>query len=62
MTATARLVLAVVIVAVDLVLVVVPLTGLLAAYLILVRPPWFQAWVERLYQGSARATNNSGGP
>ena len=26
-----------------------PLTGLLAAYLILARPPWFREWVERLY-------------
>lgn len=55
MSAAARLVLAVVIVAVDLLLVVVPLTGLLAAYVILARPPWFRAWVDRLYDHATTA-------
>lgn len=36
---------------VDLVVFVVPLTGLAAAYLLIARPPWFRAWVDRLYGG-----------
>lgn len=35
---------------VDLVVYVLPLTGLMAAYLLLVRPPWFRAWVRELYE------------
>jgi hypothetical protein len=49
MTASERVLLAVVIVVADLLLVVVPAMALLAAYLILVRPPWFRSWVARLY-------------
>jgi hypothetical protein len=49
MTITERVVLALVIIAVDLVLFVLPLTGLAAAYVIVARPPWFREWVERLY-------------
>jgi hypothetical protein len=46
-----RIALAVAVVLIDLALFAVPLTGLMAAYLILARPPWFRAWVERLYEG-----------
>ncbi len=46
-----RIALAFVVVLIDLALFAVPLTGLMAAYLILARPPWFRAWVERLYEG-----------
>ena len=49
MTPADRWLLAVTLVVVDLVVVVVPLTGLCAAYVILVRPRWFQEWVEKLY-------------
>jgi hypothetical protein len=49
MSLTERLVLAVAIVLVDLVVFVVPLTGLAAAWIILARPLWFREWVERLY-------------
>jgi hypothetical protein len=34
---------------VDLFIFVVPLTGLLAAYVLLARPPWFKSLVEELY-------------
>jgi hypothetical protein len=50
MTLTERVILAVAIVLVDLVVFVVPLTGLAAAWLILARPPWFREWVDRLYE------------
>jgi hypothetical protein len=46
-----RIALAVAVVLIDLALFAVPLTGLMAAYLIVARPPWFRAWVERLYEG-----------
>lgn len=45
-----RWMLALTIVLVDLVLFVVPLTGLVAAYVLVVRPPWFRRWVEELYR------------
>lgn len=37
-------------VVVDLVAVFVPLTALLAAWILVERPPWFRSWVERLYE------------
>ena len=49
MRATDRWLLALVLVVIDLVIFAVPLTGLFAAYILLVRPPWFRAWVEDLY-------------
>lgn len=45
-----RYVLAAAIVLIDLVLFVVPLSGLIVAYLLIVRPPWFPAWVRELYR------------
>lgn len=44
-----RCILALSLVVVDALLFVVPLTGVLAAYVVLARPPWFRAWVEQLY-------------
>ena len=55
MSLTERLVLAVAIVLVDLLVFVIPLTGLAAAWLILARPPWFREWVDRLYSGGVRS-------
>ena len=49
MKSSERVLLAVVVILIDLAIFVVPLTGLFAAYLVLFRPPWFRAWVERLY-------------
>jgi len=49
MITQARVILAVALVLVDLTLFVLPLTGLFAAYVLLVRPPWFFAWVKQLY-------------
>jgi hypothetical protein len=44
-----RVTLAVAIVVLDVAVFVVPVTGLLAAWVLLARPPWFKEWVERLY-------------
>jgi hypothetical protein len=44
-----RVTLAIVIVVLDVAVFVVPVTGLLAAWVLLARPPWFKEWVERLY-------------
>lgn len=51
-----RLVLALGIVLVDTVAFALPLTGLVAAWVILARPPWFREWVERLYAPGAPPT------
>jgi hypothetical protein len=44
-----RWLLAVTLVVIDLAIFVIPLTGLGAAYILLVRPAWFKRWVEELY-------------
>jgi hypothetical protein len=49
MSTTERIAVAAAVVLVDLVLFALPLTGLLAAFVILTRPPWFRQWLERLY-------------
>ncbi len=49
MTTTERVLLAVALVAVDVVLFAVPLTAIGAAYVLIARPPWFRDWVSRLY-------------
>ena len=49
MSWTERAALAVLIVVLDVVVFVIPVTGLLAAWVLLARPPGFRAWVERLY-------------
>jgi hypothetical protein len=49
MSATERVTLAVIIVAVDLLVFAVPLTALAAAYVMVARPPSFLEWVRRLY-------------
>ena len=46
-----RWLLAVAVVVVDLVIVIVPLAALLAAFVLIARPPWFRAWLEELYRG-----------
>jgi hypothetical protein len=35
----------------DMLVFMLPLTAFFAAYVIWFRPPWFQAWVEKLYGG-----------
>ncbi len=50
MDTNTRWLLAIVLVLVDLVAVVVPLTAILVAYVLIVRPPWFREWAERLYE------------
>ena len=41
--------LAITLVMIDLAIYMIPLTGLGAAYILLVRPPWFKRWAEALY-------------
>jgi hypothetical protein len=50
MTTTERIALAVLIVVLDVAVFVIPVTGLLAAWVLLARPPWFREWVGRLYE------------
>jgi hypothetical protein len=49
MSTSERVALAALILVLDVVVFVVPITGLVAAWVLLARPPWFKAWVERLY-------------
>jgi len=46
---TERVLLAVVVVAIDLVAFAIPLTAFAAAYILVARPPGFLEWVRRLY-------------
>ncbi len=52
MSTSERAALAVLIVILDVAIFVVPITGLFAAWVLLARPPWFRAWVDRLYAGA----------
>lgn len=45
-----RWLLAITLVVADVVAVVVPLVAILAAHVLIARPPWFREWVEKLYQ------------
>jgi hypothetical protein len=62
MSTGARLAVAAAVVLVDVVLFALPLTGMLAAYVIIARPPWFRAFVERLYHDVAASGTPGGGP
>ena len=53
MTTSERVTLAVLILVLDVVVFVVPVTGLLAAWVLLARPAWFREWVERLYSAGS---------
>ena len=50
MRSTDRWMLALLLVMIDLVIFAIPLTGLFAAFVLLLRPPWFRDWVENLYR------------
>ena len=50
MRPTDRWVLALLLVVIDLVIFAIPLTGLFAAYILVIRPLWFRSWVEDLYR------------
>ncbi len=50
MEAQQRWLLAVVLVLIDTVAVVIPLTAMFAAYVLVTRPPWFRQWLEDLYR------------
>ena len=49
MTQADRILLAVALIAIDLLVFFLPLTGLLVAYVLVVRPPWFKRWITTLY-------------
>lgn len=44
-----RWLIAIALVLIDLFIFVAPLTGLLAAYILIARPPWFRKWIEEVY-------------
>jgi hypothetical protein len=44
-----RWLLAVTLVIIDWIIFAIPLTGLLTAYIVLIRPAWFRQWVDQLY-------------
>lgn len=60
MSTGARIAIAAAVVLVDLALFALPLTGILVAYVIIARPRWFRALVERLYEPAPGSP--SGGP
>lgn len=43
-----RVLLAVLVVAVDLVIFFIPLTGFFLAYVLIFNPPWFRAFIDNL--------------
>jgi len=47
-----RWILAIALVIIDVGIFVVPLTGMFAAYILLVRPRWFRSWIDQLYTQS----------
>ena len=49
MSTVERVALAVLILILDVAVFIVPVTGIVAAWVLLARPPWFREWVERLY-------------
>lgn len=49
-----RLVLALLIVVIDALAFAIPLAALVIAYVLLARPVWFRAWVERTYRDVPR--------
>jgi hypothetical protein len=50
MKITERIFYASLIVLVDFVVFFLPMAAFLCAYVLLVRPPWFSDWVERIYR------------
>lgn len=46
-----RWLIAIALVLIDLFIFVVPLTGLVAGYILIARPAWFRAWVDEIYSG-----------
>ena len=45
-----RFLIAAAIVILDVAVIAIPITAVFAAYVLVARPSWFRAWVERLYQ------------
>lgn len=46
-----RIVWAIVVLAADMLIFLVPVTAVFAAYILIARPPWFRSWIERVYEG-----------
>jgi len=44
-----RVLIAVAILLIDIVIFIVPLIAAFAAYIIVMRPPWFKKWIDQLY-------------
>jgi len=44
-----RILLVVILLLVDLLIFMLPVSALFASYVILARPPWFRDWVNELY-------------
>lgn len=62
MSTQARIAIALAVVAVDLALFALPLTGMVAAYVIIARPAWFRHLVDRLYEGVPGSPGPGGQP
>jgi hypothetical protein len=57
-----RIAIAILVVALDAAVFVVPLAGLFVAYVIVARPPWFPEWVKLLYADGDGAASGDGSP
>jgi len=62
MSLGSRVAVAILVVALDAAVFVVPLAGLFVAYVIVARPPWFAEWVKLLYANGDGATSEDGAP
>ena len=51
MNKTGRFLLAVAILTLDTIMFVIPVIAIFFVYVILARPPWFQEWISKLYDG-----------
>ena len=62
MTLGTRVAIAILVVALDAAVFVVPLAGLFVAYVIVARPPWFAEWVKLLYANGDGTPSEDGTP
>lgn len=46
-----RIVWAFVILAADMLVFLIPVTAVFAAYVLIARPPWFRDWIRQVYEG-----------
>ena len=57
-----RVAIAILVVALDAAVFVVPMAGLFVAYVIVARPPWFAEWVKLLYANGDGPAGEDGTP